>query len=1389
MRRTPFAHIIVLIAFLVNTIGAVPTAQAQEFALPAPGVMVHLSSPVNPAILKGIKVHTDNPFRFDFILDKGDTDPSDDKLKEESSKLIKYFLASLTIPEKDLWVNLSPYEKDCIVPESFGGTEMGRDLLAEDYMLKQITASLIYPEDEVGKKFWKRIYEEAQSKYHTTNILVNTFNKVWIVPEKAVVYENAKAGTAYVVESKLKVMLEEDYLSMSKHAEGGVAEGGASPVARNEVRTNGETRGQDPDINRLGSQIVREIVIPELTKEINEGQNFSQLRQVYNSLILATWYKKKIKDSILSQVYADKNKTAGVNINNPQEKEKIYQQYLQAFKKGVYNYIKEDIDPATQQSIPRKYFSGGMLITPQIQTTDDFAMVSSPKSAVVVSSQFDAAMNAADGARGSNKGSPQLDLPIAVNTKLEFSDIEKAQEDVRKLSQKVNELYKFRESGAFTVQQFIPIGYRDQKAQELPADIHGGEALWLMFKDLFQSDVFKKYYPVNGLNPQGVWDRADVQVLVQEFFNHHWITEIEKQGLINSEERIFEFLTNFENHASYDIKGLKRLKYNDLGDNPEENYKKYYQETEFVYGILSRVFKQIMSETLPSFYAEAKQLSDGFELKELKQGFYIDLENQYHLKVKDDQEKDVRVIDFPQANIEEVFQKKPELLIKVFQLASEQDAIISDKVLNAVVSQTKALENKDLSSTMKEVFFKFFKANGKISLSLLKMYQVGLLGKFLPEFDTKLSYHFEAAFHRFSVAMHTIYLLYFLEYILPNNPELDQAYKAYTNILKSAVNGNLLATLRLSILCHDADKEEARAAWSKPHPIKAATGLAPRLLNQLAGASILLPAVEWLVWYHQEWGMRAANTKGRSFYFSDLIDSVELGKGILNQDLLNIFYLLTVADANSVEPSRRDYFDRGDYEITTNLFLELSKYLEKSNNLRGQEAIMDGWKQEAIREEEDIQKDAREFLKNVFTQRKSKVIEQLGQIDQVLLDDQNAVIPLLEQAIANPMQLLNFLKMFSSFYIRTLKDKDFLIRQFILFVLMHNETKNEVISRTLVSSVNTVHGPMFELLVGVNKDAPGVMYKITGVLAAAGFNILDAKINTTSQGVVFDKMHGYFLGFQNPTAIGKELLIKLEEINKSKQDQKITLLIVNLQEKLNKTDKSVNERLSWQDVLPILINLLIKEKITVDDVFNFNGTNRRFERLSSLQGSRTKVIFDNDVLLQGKGVSVFNLNTDDRNGLLYIVSRLLGQRFGLNIEVFPVNTLQRGVNDQIYVTSKGGVLSLKEKEEVKKFLEPFLDRDIIEQKDVIRVSTDLAMKTEDETIPSFGKGGIDLTSANMNLQTQNAGEGIKFKLDPAMLQQLQNAPGFLPVIINIQPMTDLRQFLGLKDEDKVLILT
>ena len=64
------------------------------------------------------------------------------------------------------------------------------------------------------------------------------------------------------------------------------------------------------------------------------------------------------------------------------------------------------------------------------------------------------------------------------------------------------------------------------------------------------------------------------------------------------------------------------------------------------------------------------------------------------------------------------------------------------------------------------------------------------------------------------------------------------------------------------------------------------------------------------------------------------------------------------------------------------------------------------------------------------------------------------------------------------------------------------------------------------------------------------------------------------------------------------------------------------------------------------------------------------------------------------------------------------------------------------------------------------------------------EGGIDLTPANMNLQIKkenDTSEGIKFYLDPAMLAQLRNAPGFVPIIINIEPLGDLRGFLGVQN--------
>jgi len=302
---------IIILTFGTNLIVPAQTASAQLMPqtvlnLPAPGTMVPMTPAFQPAMIRGMTIHPENPLQFDFLVDPGDDQLQGQSLTDESTKLIKYFMAALTVPEEKMWVNLSPYEKDRIIPDDFGQTEMGRDLLAQDYLLKQLTASLMYPEDDLGKAFWDRVYQKAQARYSSTDIPMNTFNKIWIVPEKASVYVNDQ--TVFVVESHLKVMLEEDYLALEHHT----AEQKAQGTSDSQLTTG------------VTSEVVREILIPEIEYEINNGETFASLRQIFNSVILATWYKENLKESLLGQVYVDQAKTKGIETEDKQINQKIY---------------------------------------------------------------------------------------------------------------------------------------------------------------------------------------------------------------------------------------------------------------------------------------------------------------------------------------------------------------------------------------------------------------------------------------------------------------------------------------------------------------------------------------------------------------------------------------------------------------------------------------------------------------------------------------------------------------------------------------------------------------------------------------------------------------------------------------------------------------------------------------------------------------------------------------------------------------------------------------------------------------------------------------------------------------------------------------------------------
>lgn len=308
--------------FLGSELLRVSSSEAQVLSLPDPTQMISVSRGFSPSVLKGVRFNHENPLQLEFLIDSQDSQIVSEKTAQ---RLVHYFMAALTVPEGDMWVNLSPYEEERVVPEALGVTDLGKDLLAQDYMLKQLSSSLTHPDSELGKDYWKNILgDDAMAQAAS-----NEFNKVWIMPDRADLVEYK--SSVYVKEASLKVLTQQDYLARE----------------RNELNVEGSEQ----------FKAIKDLIIPKLEDDINNGENFSRLRQIYNSLILASWFKTKYQKSVF-QYYIDQNKVNGIDIADKAVKKKIWSLYCDSFNKGVYNAIRPY--EYSQKKVKRTFFSGGV---------------------------------------------------------------------------------------------------------------------------------------------------------------------------------------------------------------------------------------------------------------------------------------------------------------------------------------------------------------------------------------------------------------------------------------------------------------------------------------------------------------------------------------------------------------------------------------------------------------------------------------------------------------------------------------------------------------------------------------------------------------------------------------------------------------------------------------------------------------------------------------------------------------------------------------------------------------------------------------------------------------------------------------------------------------------
>lgn len=310
--------ILIIIAFILSKSIAASLAVKDSIAaiekLPKPTQLLNLSKDYSEPSLIGINFNLEDPLNFEFIVDSGDEKSIN---RADANRLISYFFTALTVDEDKLWVNLSPYESNRIIDDSLAQTELGRDFLTQDYMLKQIASSLTHPNTSLGREYWDNIDEKQN--------IADTIQKVWIAPDLASV--NEYNGTVYISDASLKVLSEDDYLAMSLN------------------NISNDSRLAKSPTNKI---------LASLKDDINNGERFARLRQIYNAVILAKWFRYKFQNSIYDENF-DSNKVQFLETAMNNSKEFVYAKYKEAYAKGIYK-IQEKHSPSQR----KLYFSGGL---------------------------------------------------------------------------------------------------------------------------------------------------------------------------------------------------------------------------------------------------------------------------------------------------------------------------------------------------------------------------------------------------------------------------------------------------------------------------------------------------------------------------------------------------------------------------------------------------------------------------------------------------------------------------------------------------------------------------------------------------------------------------------------------------------------------------------------------------------------------------------------------------------------------------------------------------------------------------------------------------------------------------------------------------------------------
>ena len=293
----------------------------------------------------------------------------------------------------------------------------------------------------------------------------------------------------------------------------------------------------------------------------------------------------------------------------------------------------------------------------------------------------------------------------------------------------------------------------------------------------------------------------------------------------------------------------------------------------------------------------------------------------------------------------EIFDQDPERIIRLFRHAQKLNAKLSPDLRALVRNRLSLIDSNLINSNSANVTFRsILQEIGNVSPILNEMHDLGVLGRFVPEFGRLSCKVQHDLYHRFTADVHVLHCLSKLDEIFQGN---DPKTKHYLEALrKNEVPG----LLYLILFLHDLGKDQG----PKGH-CERGVEIAIGLLDRLGISYEMHDRILFVIRNHLEM-TRYAN----KFDLDDpeVIDSY--AQFIEGEQRLRFLYVHTYCDANATAP---DLWNDHKEELHTQLFTNTLNVLEGKHARKDPSKLKNAYL--AIQVKENLKDELKQHLENV----------------------------------------------------------------------------------------------------------------------------------------------------------------------------------------------------------------------------------------------------------------------------------------------------------------------------------------------------------------------------------------------------------------------------------------